>query len=366
MTNRFAGASRSSHRFDPSHSQHHLAPPPTAQTPARSLHNDDYDPFEMRSEDEIGSPPFQYPQPSPPRPTVPKELWTSSKEIPGPETPAPPASHEKGSLTAQAREKVSRNLLRRYGGKWTLYRFHRVFLPRPPPNSDPEALAQTQAHQYDEAQTWDDIKGEVVKNTEGLYEYRNEFHEIDHKYVDTAVYLSPTNYVPRRLVVQAAGHVLRDVAAGADTGDWIRTRIRGSVPLVVTMSEWALAPLQRGHWYRKVDGALRVLLVSIPVQLMLTMPWVYSEIDDPAIVDSYTDNPGYHCELPNLIFIPIQTPRQWVSRTVANKRATTQGTGPNTQSTSSTKPPGPTEDPDAEASHSAPSTVVAAPEARKK
>lgn len=252
-----------------------------------------------------------------------RQILTSSREVTGLDTPALTYQqqqlqnhHHHGSgfhIREKAHEKVGKNLRKRYAGKWTLYNFHRVFLPRQPASVDPETVAQRQVYDYDEAKTWDEPKGQVVKNAEGMYEYRNEFYQIDQKFVDTAVYLSPTNYVPRRLVVQATGQVLDEVENGADTGDWIRTRISGNVPLILTISEWALRPLEKGRWWNKLDAGLRLVIVSFPLQLMLVLPG-FSSYDDAEIADSYTDHPGYHCKLltralPLCLNSPWQAPR---------------------------------------------------------
>lgn len=277
----------------------------------RSFYNEDYDPFEMRGEDEIVASQVQPVQPSysqatkapTSQSTTPqREIYTTSREISALDTPAPAHyqqhhHHHKFHLGEQVQEKASKNLRKRYGGRWAFYDgLHRVFLPRPAPNTDPETVAQQQAYHYDEAKTWDEPKGQVVKSAEGMYEYRNEFYQIDHKFLDTAVYLSPTNYVPRRLVVQATGHVLREVEGGADTGDWIRTRISGNVPVVLKISEWALRPLDKDRWWNKLDGGLRMLAVSFPLQVMLAMPGFSDAFDDAEVADSYTDHPGYHCK----------------------------------------------------------------------
>lgn len=273
------------------------------QIPPQNFDNEDYDPFEMRDEDEILSsqpqPQPQFPQPTkaPGRqPSVQREIYATSKEVATLDTPAP-VQHEWFHLSRKTlHEKVSDNLRKRYRGKWAFYNGpRRVFLPRPPPQADPETVAHRQAHEYDEAGSWDEPRGQVVKNDEGMYEYRNEFYQIDRKYVDTAVYLSPTNYVPRRLVVQATRAVLAEVEAGADTGDWIRTRISGNVPLILKVSEWALRPLDRRRWWNKVDAGLRMVLVSVPLQLMLALPG-FSDYSDSEVAESYTDHPGYHCE----------------------------------------------------------------------
>lgn len=299
--------------------QHH---PQMAHITPPIFNNEDYDPFEMRDEDEIHISPPQYPQatkapspsPSPStHPTAQREVITTSREVTGLDTPA---HHDWLHLgkTPTWHEKVNQNFRKRYRGNWTFFHLRRVFLPRQPQHLDPEAVAQKQTHDYDEAHSWSEPEGHVVKNAEGKYEYRNEFHQIDRKYVDTAVYLSPTNYVPRRLVVQTTDERLREIEAGADTGDWIRTRIQGNVPTILKVSEWALRPLDKGRWWNKLDAGLRMLMVSFPLQVMLALPG-FSGYDDDETADSYTDHPGYHCEFVLSSSPPPPSPSKFKSHT---------------------------------------------------
>lgn len=295
----------------------HQQPPPSAMA---ALDTDDYDPFEMRAEQED-----KFTSPSPRAPHYPRatsnstpdkpaatssstsqqKVYTTATEIPALDTPALEQHHhrhhtgEKASSSPSPLSKVTSNLRKRYSGRWAWYDLRYVFLPRYEPGTDPEAAALQQASQYDEAVKWEERKGgQVVKGADGRYEYRNEYYESDHKFIDTAVYLSPTNSVPRRLVVQATSDVLARVKAGAHTGDWIRTRINSDVPFMVTLSEWALRPLDKPQWWNKLDAGLRVLAVSLPLQAMLVLPGFSGYDDDADIADSYTDHPGYHCTSP--------------------------------------------------------------------
>ncbi|ROW08342.1 hypothetical protein VMCG_03075 [Cytospora schulzeri] len=195
-----------------------------------------------------------------------------------------------------APDKIRENLEKRFRGQWAFHHTRRVFWPRPPANADPEALSH--GYHTEAGQDWGNgPRGGVVRTGDGKLEYRNELDQVVAKYRDTAVYLSPTHALPRRLVVQATGTVLRDAESGddsaAETGDWIRTHIRGNVPAVLKMSEWALGPLGTGRWWDKVDGFLRMLLVSVPLQVMMALP-SNSDWEDSDIADSYTDFPGYY------------------------------------------------------------------------
>lgn len=191
-----------------------------------------------------------------------------------------------------ADEKHHENFHKRFRGKWAFHHVRRVYLPKRL-EEDPETLVQG----YVEAVDWDDPKGEVVKTKDGKYVYRNRFHQVEQKYKDTAVYLSPTRAVPRRLVVQATGTVLKRAKDSDETGDWIRTRIEGNVPVVLKVSEWALGPLKKGRWWNTLDAMWRVLLVSVPLQVMLAFPSV-ADWDDGLMADGYTDYPGYYWDWP--------------------------------------------------------------------
>lgn len=151
-----------------------------------------------------------------------------------------------------------------------------------------------------------DYGGSVRKNDEGKFEYRNQFGQKSSKYSDVAVYLSPTNYVPKRLVVQSTDHVLQNRLG---TGDWRRKKMSGDVPTSLQMSEWALAPFAKKSWWHKVNGSLRLLVVCIPLQLYLAWPGTDSWADENT-VDMYTDFPGYHWQWAKHAINPLdQTPQ---------------------------------------------------------
>ncbi|KAI8625764.1 hypothetical protein F5Y19DRAFT_466937 [Xylariaceae sp. FL1651] len=69
--------------------------------------------------------------------------------------------------------------------------------------------------------------------------------------------------------------------------------MNGDVPTVLRLSEWALRPFQRKGIWAKISGSMRLLTVSIPLQLLLASPGTLSwENED--VGDTYTDFPGYH------------------------------------------------------------------------
>lgn len=262
--------------------------PRDSQVSLQSIGHEEFDPYEMRQDgfEETCQPP----------PKAQPETKVGVYEA----TYATKPSHErtrswtpwKGRTT---HEKVHRNLEKRFQNRWSLYHMRRVLWPRHEANTDPETIIHRHATDFEEAHSWEDPKGEVVKRDDGKYEYRNEFHQVRGKFRDVAVYLSPTRALPRRLVVQATGRVLAGVGAGADTGDWIRTDVKGNVPTVLKVSEWALRPLDSGRWWDKINAALRMVVVSVPLQLMLAMP--FSDWDsDSGMAYTYTEFQGFHCE----------------------------------------------------------------------
>lgn len=186
-------------------------------------------------------------------------------------------------------QKVQENYASRFSGKRGFKHFRRVHYPHRQPGLDPEKIHGNQA----EAEDWETDKGEVVK-IDGKYAYRNEFHQISRKFEDVAVYLSPTNYIPRRLVVQATRHVIKSKLG---TGDWIRTSVSGNVPWVLQIAEWALGPFSKPGFLHKLDGSVRMLAVAVPLQVMLAIPGL-STWEDDETADTYTDYPGYYWDWP--------------------------------------------------------------------
>ncbi|KAH9905965.1 hypothetical protein F4778DRAFT_686977 [Xylariomycetidae sp. FL2044] len=135
-----------------------------------------------------------------------------------------------------------------------------------------------------------DYGGAVNVDADGRFMYRNHFGQVETKYSDVAVYLSPTNFRPKRLVVQSCDYVLGDKHAG---GDWRRRKMNGQVPKALRLSEWALQPFENGGAWGKLSGAMRLLAVSVPLQVLLAFPGS-SSWQNEDVGDTYTDFPGYH------------------------------------------------------------------------
>ncbi|TVY62334.1 hypothetical protein LSUE1_G009476, partial [Lachnellula suecica] len=152
-----------------------------------------------------------------------------------------------------------------------------------------------------------DKASDLESDDKGRYIYRNQLGQTYPKYDDVATYLSPTNFVPKRLVVQGTGYI-RETQLG--TGDWRRTKIKGSVPAVLKLAEWALAPANRDlktgriSFLGRINSFVRTLSVGLPLQIMLSLPTT-SSWDDGTVEDSYTDWPGYHWKWPKYAINPL-------------------------------------------------------------
>ncbi|KAI1338539.1 hypothetical protein F5Y15DRAFT_407562 [Xylariaceae sp. FL0016] len=133
--------------------------------------------------------------------------------------------------------------------------------------------------------------GAVRIDEDGKFIYRNVFNQDEVKYSDVAVYLSPTNYRPKRLVVQCSDHIYQD--QNAMGVDWRRKKINGSVPKVLMLSEWALRPFQRTGVWAKIHGSIRLMSIAMPLQVLLAFPGT-SSWENEDYEDMYPDFPAYH------------------------------------------------------------------------
>lgn len=136
-------------------------------------------------------------------------------------------------------------------------------------------------------------------------EYLDRFGNKVYKNVDVPVYLSKTRYTPRRLFVQCTDHVWN--SKNPQGGDWRRVRMKGSVPLVLKMAEFALRPArkrgeddQRG---RSILGILeacgRTMLVGPWLQALMLLPGMEAPWEDNTDTDDkYDDYPGYTWDWP--------------------------------------------------------------------
>lgn len=267
----------------------------TTRVARRDTSTEDIDPYEMPQIEQL-VPSTSSTQRSPWPLGAQAAAYEATRVAAGPAGPAPRSWLPRWVSQRSIHEQVLANFNKRFRGRWGRHNMRKVYWPRASDGVRPE---EGVVDGYIEADGgwWGDHEGEVVKTEDGKFVYRNKLHQVKRKYKDTAVYLSPTHNVPRRLVVQATGAVLGRIESGADTGDWIRTRISGRAPIVLKLSEWALGPWGSQRGRSKVAAGLRVLLIALPLQVLLALPWT-SKWEDTDIADSYTDFPGYHWDWP--------------------------------------------------------------------
>jgi hypothetical protein len=148
--------------------------------------------------------------------------------------------------------------------------------------------------------------GMLEADHKGRYIYRNQLGQQAHKYDDVATYLSPTNYVPKRLAVQATDYVWERKLR---TGDWRRMHVKGSVPRVLKVAEWALKPANKNKegntpFFGVVHAAIRILVIGLPLQILMTLPTT-TGWEDGEIEGNYLDFPGYHWNWPKHAINPL-------------------------------------------------------------
>ena len=131
---------------------------------------------------------------------------------------------------------------------------------------------------------------------DGKRAYLNPFGKEIWKHEDVDTYLSPTNYAPRRLMVQATNSVLQQQSDAT----WRRSKASGNVPVALRMAEWAVGPQTR--WF---NAAWRLPIVALPLQLLLVFPGANApwEMDD--IEDKYADYVGYYWRWPKHAINPL-------------------------------------------------------------
>jgi hypothetical protein len=128
--------------------------------------------------------------------------------------------------------------------------------------------------------------------------FLNPFGQIVWKYEDVDTYISPSNSIPRRLIVQATEACLSDTTPVS----WRRTKIKGTVPLALRMAEWALHPK-----LSRVKSAFRQAVVALPLQALLALPGANAPWEMTQVKDSYHDYPGYHWKWPKHAINPLDT-----------------------------------------------------------
>lgn len=137
------------------------------------------------------------------------------------------------------------------------------------------------------------------------YRHRDFYGRVTWRPKDVQRYISPTDCAPKHLIVQATQEVYESHPAG----DWRRTKITGNVPMILRISEWALAPSNQDgngdhrarHLFRRFFGILsmsrRVFLVTIPLMIVISLPiekiWVDTDFEK-----TYTDVPYSYWDYP--------------------------------------------------------------------
>ncbi|KAI0964796.1 hypothetical protein F4678DRAFT_454804 [Xylaria arbuscula] len=190
------------------------------------------------------------------------------------------------------KENLNANLAKQFNGRRG-FDGHFFFRPTQSPDAERGHVAHDRP---------DDYGGSVKADPDGRYTFVNKLGQEYVKYSDVAVYLSPTNLRPKRLVVQSTDYILRNRASAG--GDWRRKAMSGDVPTALRLAEWGLKLFQRPDMWSKVIGLLRMLIVSVPLQLLLAFP-LTSLADDEDISDKYTDFPGYQWEWPKYAINPL-------------------------------------------------------------
>ncbi|KAI9684184.1 MAG: hypothetical protein M1829_003454 [Trizodia sp. TS-e1964] len=110
-------------------------------------------------------------------------------------------------------------------------------------------------------------------NEQVEYYHRDAFGRVTYRKRDLVNYLSPTDVAPRRLMVQASPDVYKNQPAG----DWRRVKLKGNAPFVLRISEWALAPSNKGQDNKRsfwgiLYMCLRVILVVPIILVTLSLP----------------------------------------------------------------------------------------------
>lgn len=130
------------------------------------------------------------------------------------------------------------------------------------------------------------------------YRHKDMYGRITYRKRDVVRYISPTESIPKHLIVQATPYAV----ANQPAGDWRRVTLKGQVPATLRLSEWALAPNQKYkkqnyHGWGWLLMCLRVPIVAAPLLVLLSLPiqqaWADSEFQD-----SYTEFPNYYWDYP--------------------------------------------------------------------
>ena len=127
--------------------------------------------------------------------------------------------------------------------------------------------------------------GQPVLTDQTEYRHRDIYGRVTTQRKDVLQYISPSESLPRPLLVQATPEVFKSQPAG----DWRRVKLSGKVPTVLKVSEWALSP----SYFKPFKVVLVVPVILILLSLPLEKVW-----DDSTFDDSYTEFPNYTWDYP--------------------------------------------------------------------
>ena len=161
-------------------------------------------------------------------------------------------------------------------------------------------------------------KGLLTKDDQGRVQYRNYLGQSTAKYADVAAYLSPTNFRPRRLAVQAADYIIENHKQRH--GEWRRMNVTGTVPYILKIAEWVLRPIENieedeRRWsavlsHKKKWAVIlfhyvaRTIVVTPFLQTFIALPFT-AGWDDNSVDDHYLSFSGYHWNWPKHAINPL-------------------------------------------------------------
>ena len=126
------------------------------------------------------------------------------------------------------------------------------------------------------------------------YWHRDIYGKETYRKKDVLRYISPTDGAPKHMVVQATADALK-----LPGGDWRRTGIKGSVPIALRMSEWALGNTDDDsfRWLNFLSRWLRLPVMAPAILVLLALP-VQKVWEDKEFTNTYTAFPNYYWDYP--------------------------------------------------------------------
>ncbi|MCJ1282079.1 hypothetical protein MMC26_001402 [Xylographa opegraphella] len=152
----------------------------------------------------------------------------------------------------------------------------------------------TKTLDQEDVATYANDLGDHGKN--GKRPFLTRFGDVIWKYEDLDTYLSPSNSVPRRIIVQATDAARQDQSPVS----WRRTQIKGTIPLALRIAEWSLSPT-----LSRTSSFFRQVLAALPLQALLALPGANAPWEMTDVEESYLDYPGYHWKWPKHAINPL-------------------------------------------------------------